>query len=129
IGDAMAMSDPRAALDRLVEIFCSFWSSDAAIGRLHDAMATDPEFATALIGRNERRRKALSILVERATKNVSRRTREDAVDMIFAVTSYATFAMLRGGRSVGQTCELLKMTCNSTLDRLVDGDPGKTANN
>src|SRR4030081_219250 len=28
IADAMAMPDPRAALDRLVEIFCAFWSRD-----------------------------------------------------------------------------------------------------
>src|SRR4030081_2387058 len=28
IPDAMAMSDPREALDRLVEIFCAFWSRD-----------------------------------------------------------------------------------------------------
>jgi len=52
IADAMAMSDPHAALDRLVEIFCAFWNRDPAVGRLHEAMATDPEFAQALIGRN-----------------------------------------------------------------------------
>jgi len=40
--DAMAITDPRAALDRLVEIFCAFWNRDPAIGRLHEAMATDP---------------------------------------------------------------------------------------
>src|ERR1700736_4467659 len=28
IPDAMEMSDPRAALDRLVEIFCIFWNRD-----------------------------------------------------------------------------------------------------
>src|SRR5690349_25139087 len=41
LADAMAMADPRAALDRMVEIFCGFWSRDSAVGRLHDAMATD----------------------------------------------------------------------------------------
>src|SRR3982074_2332534 len=56
IADAMATPDPRAALDRLVEIFCAFWSRDPAVGRLHEAMATDPEFAQALTERNERRR-------------------------------------------------------------------------
>src|SRR5947209_19909198 len=48
IAQAMAMPDPHAALDRLIEVFCTFWSRDPAIGRLHDAMATDPEFAAAL---------------------------------------------------------------------------------
>ena len=58
IADTMAMADPRDALDRLVEIFCAFWNKDPAVGRLHDAMATDPEFAEAVLERNERRRKA-----------------------------------------------------------------------
>src|SRR5438552_6669941 len=40
IADAMAMPDPQAALDRLIEIFCAFWNKDPAVGRLHDAMAT-----------------------------------------------------------------------------------------
>src|ERR1700682_2165549 len=40
IADAMAMADPHAALDRLVEIFCAFWHKDPAVGRLHEAVAT-----------------------------------------------------------------------------------------
>ena len=76
IADAMAMPDPLKALDRVVEIFCSFWARDAAIGRLHEAMATDPEFAEALLERNERRRKLVRMLVGRvAAKTASRRAR------------------------------------------------------
>src|ERR1700719_1770297 len=45
IAGARAMADPQAALDRLVEIFCGFWQHDPAVGRLHEAMAIDPEFA------------------------------------------------------------------------------------
>src|SRR2546430_2990625 len=77
LGDAMAMPDPCAALDRVVEIFCGFWARDAAIGRLHEAMATDPEFAEALLERNERRRKLVRMLVDGvAAKTASRRARE-----------------------------------------------------
>src|ERR1700736_856302 len=80
ISDAMAISDPRAALDRLVEIFCVFWDRDPAVGRLHEAMATDPEFAQALIGRNERRRKTVSILVGRIAETTAPpRAQRDAV--------------------------------------------------
>src|SRR5882672_7109930 len=43
IPEALAEPDPHAALDRLIEIFCAFWNRDPAIGRLHEAMATDPE--------------------------------------------------------------------------------------
>src|SRR5258708_39720059 len=49
IANAMAMPEPRAALDRLAEIFCVFWNRDPAVGRLPEAMATDPEFAQALL--------------------------------------------------------------------------------
>src|SRR6266568_3486936 len=89
IADAMTMADPRKALDRFVEIFCAFWNRDPAVGRLHDAMATDPEFAQALIGRNERRRKTVNVLIGRiAGKTALPRARRDAVDLIFALTSF-----------------------------------------
>jgi AcrR family transcriptional regulator len=120
IADAMAMPDPRAALDRLVEIFCAFWSRDPAVGRLHEAMATDPEFAQALLERNERRRKTFNALVRRfAAKTAPPRARQDAVDMIFALTSFAMFAMLSRGRSVGEACKLVKSACHSAFDPLL----------
>jgi AcrR family transcriptional regulator len=119
IAQAMAMPDPRAALNALVEIFCAFWSLDPAIGRLHDAMATDPEFASALIERNERRRKALTVLVDRmAGDSASRRSRQDAVDMIFALTSHALFAMLRKSRSASEVCDLVRAACHRALEPL-----------
>jgi AcrR family transcriptional regulator len=116
---AMAMSDPRAALDRLVEIFCAFWNRDPAVGRLHEAMATDPEFAIVLIGRNERRRKTLNVLIGRIAETTAPpAARRGAVDMSFALTSYAMFAMLRRDRSVDDVCALLKTACRSALDPL-----------
>ena len=120
IADAMAISDPSAALDRLVEIFCAFWNRDPAVGRLHEAMATDPEFAQALIGRNERRRKTVDVLIGRiAGKTASPRARLDAVDMIFALTSFAMFAMLRADRSIEEVCALVKLACHGALDRML----------
>src|SRR3981081_3272895 len=105
IADAMALPDSRAALDRLVDIFCAFWNRDPAVGRLHEATATDPEFAQALIERNERRRKTVDVLVGRvAEKKVSSRARQDAVDMIFALTSFAMFAMLSQHLSRDDVC-------------------------
>src|SRR6266576_6615622 len=120
IADAMAMPDPNAALDRLVEIFCAFWNRDPAVGRLHEAMATDPEFAQALIGRNERRRKTLNVLIGRmAGKTTLPRARRDAVDMIFALTSFAMFAMLGADRSVEEVCALVKSACHGALGPLL----------
>src|SRR3981081_4830837 len=43
IADAMAISNPRAALDRLVEIFCAFWNPDPAGGRVDEAWAPGPQ--------------------------------------------------------------------------------------
>ena len=119
IADAMAMPDPLMALDRVVEIFCGFWARDAAIGRLHEAMATDPEFAEALLERNERRRKLVKMLVACvATKTASRRAREDAVDMIFALTSYPMFAMLNRRRPTTEVCHLAQTACRAAVDPL-----------
>jgi AcrR family transcriptional regulator len=119
IATAMAMADPHAALDRMVEIFCGFWQHDPAIGRLHEAMAIDPEFASALIERNERRRKGLTVLVERiAGKAASRPARQDAVDTIFALTSYAMFAMLSPGRAGNDVCRLVQAACRAALQPL-----------
>ncbi len=119
IPEAMAISDPRAALERLVEIFCAFWSSDPAVGRLHEAMATDAEFAQALIERNERRRTTIDVLIRRiAGKIASARARQDVVDMIFALTSFSMFAMLGQNRSAGDVCKLIKAACRDALDAL-----------
>jgi len=120
IADAMAMADALPALDRMVGIFCGFWARDAAIGRLHEAMATDPEFAEALLERNERRRKLVGMLVGRvAAKTASRRAREDAVDMIFALTSYPMFAMLNRGRPTNEVRHLLQTACRAAVDPLL----------
>ena len=90
LADAMAMADPLIALDRVVEIFCAFWARDRAVGRLHEAMTTDPEFGEALRERTERRRKLLKLLVGRiAGKTAPRRARDGAIDIVFALTSYA----------------------------------------
>jgi AcrR family transcriptional regulator len=128
IANAMAMPDSHAALDRLVEIFCAFWNRDPAVGRLHEAMATDPEFAQALLERNERRRKALNALIRRtAAKTASPRARQDAVDLIFALTSFDMFAMLSRHRSAEQACALVKSACRSALDPLLSGTRSRRA--
>src|ERR1700716_2735022 len=120
IADAMATPDPRAALDRVIEIFCAFWSRDPAVGRLHEATATDPEFGAALIDRNERRRKLVRVLVGRiAAKTASRRARHDAVDLIFALTSHAVFATLGPGRSAAEVCRVVQSACGAALEPLL----------
>lgn len=119
LADVMTMADPRAALDRVVAIFCRFWSHDPAIGGLNQAVATDPEFGDSLVERNERRRELLTALVSRiAEKPAAKRTVRDAVDLIFALTSYPTFAALSPQRSTEEVCRLLQTACHAAVDRL-----------
>ena len=113
----------RPAIERLADVFCEFWSHDAAIGRLTEAAGTDAEFAQTLAARNERRRKSLTILVERAApKGARAKEKRDTVDMIFALTSYAVFAMLSDGRSPAAAAALVKAACRQALDRLTEED-------
>ena len=117
--EAAAMDDPRAGLDRLIEIFCEFWG-DSAIARLHAAAAADPEFAQAMAERNERRRRVLGGFVARicGAEPAGARSRKDAVDLMFAVTSHAMFATMSVGRSREAVCALLKSACAAALERV-----------
>lgn len=117
--DVMTMADPRAALDRVVAIFCTFWSHDPAIGGLNQAVATDPDFGDSLVERNERRRELLTALVSRIVeKPAAKHIVRDAVDMIFVLTSYPTFATLSPQRSTEEVCRLLQTACHAAVDRL-----------
>jgi AcrR family transcriptional regulator len=118
IQEAMRLDDPREALDRVIEIFCAFWASDAAIARLHDATAIDPEFAQALNARNEGRRKLLDTIVRRILgDDVAARTRRDAVDLIYACTSQSMYRMLRTGRSRKAVCNLVKRASGAAIEQ------------
>jgi AcrR family transcriptional regulator len=123
IAEVMAMPDAAVAIERLADIFCEFWSHDAAIGRLTEAAGSDAEFAQTLAARNERRRKSLTILVERAApKGIRAKTKRDTVDVIFALTSYAVFSMLSDGRSPVAAAALVKSACRGALDQLTEED-------
>ena len=117
LAEVMAMADPCAALDRVVDIFCTFWGHDSAIGGLNQAIATDPEFGEALIERNERRRELLTALVSRIVgKHAAKRAVQDSVDLIFVLTSYPTFAALSPQRSTEEVCHLLRTACHTVVD-------------
>jgi AcrR family transcriptional regulator len=118
ISDAVANSNPRKGLDHLVEIFCDFWSGDPALKRLHDAMATDTEFAQAVLDRNELRRHAIGSIVPRLMRgrgNAS--TERDAVDLIFSLTSLAMYRLLSVDRKTPHVCEILKGACRDAVKR------------
>lgn len=126
LAEVMTMADPRAALDRVVEIFCAFWGHDPAIGGLNQAIATDPEFGEALIERNERRRELLTALLSRiAGKPVAKRAVLDTVDLIFVLTSYPTFSALSRQRSTEEVCGLLQTACHAAVDMMAQNERTK----
>jgi AcrR family transcriptional regulator len=118
IPQAMAMPDPLMALARLIEIFCDFWGSDAAVGRLNRVASRDEEFASALAARHERRRKALSALVQRLT-DAGRLAPENSVaatDVLFALTSPEFYRTLSSGRrGKAATSALVQRLCNAAI--------------
>lgn len=114
---AMALPEPRAALAAVVRIFCDFWASHDGLGGIFAAAASDAELAGALAVRNERRRVLLGILVDRQGHA---QAKADRVDLLFMLTSFATFAALRGEQRDGEAvCALLLPLC----DRILSGEP------
>jgi AcrR family transcriptional regulator len=114
--EAMAIDDARQGLDRLVEIFCAFWGGDPAVGRLQAMAASDPEFAETVDARNERRRQAIQVLLARIGGPEQAGHRRDALDLIFTLTSYATYRSLERNRSDAEVCALIKTACANALD-------------
>jgi AcrR family transcriptional regulator len=118
IPEAMAMPDPRAALRRSIEIFCDFWGSDPAVDRLNRAALMDEELASALAARHERRRKALSVLVQRLVQagHVAAENSAAATDALFALTSpdfYRTLSI--GRRKRPESCALVLRLCAAAI--------------
>jgi len=118
LADVMAGENPRDGLDRLIEIFCAFWCFEPALARLHAAGSTDPEFAETMAERNERRREAIGVLVKRmeSAQAVRPDSARDLTDLLFALTSYAMFDMLRTAeRNPEAVSVLIKSTCAQAI--------------
>jgi AcrR family transcriptional regulator len=119
LNDAAADPDPEKGLAMVVQIFCEFWGSDPAVARLHDAMATDQEFAQALLARNERRRPRIQELIARmAAEDTPAAAKRDVVDLIFVLTSCATFRALSRGRSDAAVCALLMQATKAAVAKI-----------
>jgi AcrR family transcriptional regulator len=89
-----ADSDPRRALNRLVVVFCNFWSTRRAMLAKHRAaIATDDEIAQSLMQCGEWRRQGLTVLVEQLMPASGQRS-ADLVDVLFALTSFEMFEAL-----------------------------------
>jgi AcrR family transcriptional regulator len=118
IAVVMALPDPRVAIEQLIAIFCEFWGGDAAVARLNEAAAADADLADAVAQRNERRREALRVLVDRAAagRRIPVRSRAALADLLFGLTSCAMFSSLRPNRSLAAVRTLLQRAAALLLD-------------
>lgn len=120
VREAAASSDPWAGLDRLVDVMCDFWESDPAIVRLHEASSLDPEFGVAILERQERRRQAVSAIVQRASKRKTLAAAQHAaIDLVSSLTSCATYQTLAATQSSRAIRKLLKQACGDAVKRAV----------
>ena len=118
----IVVADPMQALRGLVDVFCDFWGSDAALSRLYDAIGLDPEFGEALLARNELRRGLLSRLIDRMDiSGTAVSAKRDAVDLIFALTSYPTYRLLAVTRSDKAIRRIIKGACTDAIERARTG--------
>jgi AcrR family transcriptional regulator len=126
LSEAMAEPDPLSGLQRLIGVFCDFWGHDHdTIARLHSVGASDPEFSQAVRSRNERRRQALSVLVNRMVSSgfVEKTAARELVDVLFALTSFSFFAELTAGdRPVEIVCRHIQ-NLSADAARRANGDP------
>ena len=128
IPGVMAGSDPQAGLLRVIAIFCDFWSFGCdALGPLHAAGASDPEFGASVRERNERRRRLLSVLVRRMAEGCKLRPKAlgDLIDVLFALTSFQFFSQLTArGRTAEAACGLIQGLATDAVRRALQPKMG-----
>jgi len=114
MAEAVGQADVRLGLRKAIECLCEFWGSHPSFARLHDAAASDPEFAEALALRNERRRWVINSLLARLPG--ADRARQDASDLLFGMTSMAMFRQLSATRKPAEVAALLSTAVMAVLD-------------
>jgi len=123
LGEAMATSDPHAALLQVIAIFCDFWTFDpGALGLLHAVGASDPELALSVDERSERRRRLFTAIVRRMADNGRLRPKaeRDLVDTLFALTSFWFFSQLTtAGRTAAAACRIIQDLATDAVGRAV----------
>jgi AcrR family transcriptional regulator len=118
---AFAQPDLSAALDRVIDLFARFWSSDRQVLRRLRAMAAlDPELDRALAQRNEWRRQGLRVILGRfgGARKDRGRSSEETVDLLFALTSFESFDVLAGpGRTPTAVAPIVKTAAAAIVGR------------
>ncbi|MGH7589401.1 MAG: TetR/AcrR family transcriptional regulator [Gemmatimonadota bacterium] len=112
LAGAFQEADPLAALDRFIGIVTRFYASDRILlRRLRGLAAMDPDFASGIRGRDERRKKGLTVLLDRIAERHRRPGEMDierALDVLHTLTSFETFdGLSRHGRRPAEIREIV----------------------
>ncbi len=114
MAEAMQAEVPREGLNQAIDVLCEFWGDHMFFAQLHDAAATDPEFAEAIAERNARRRMVFDTLLRRMVGPDDGRA--ECSDLIFGLTSMGMFRLLSERRTPDQVATTLKATIATLLD-------------
>ncbi len=127
-----AHPDRRRVSARTAKLYCEpnhltpIFGCDA-LGPLHAAGASDPEFGASVRERNERRRRLLSVLVRRMAEGRKLRPKAlgDLIDVVFALTSFQFFSQLTArGRTADAACGLIQELATDAVRRALQPKMG-----
>jgi AcrR family transcriptional regulator len=89
-------SPPDAAIRGFITAFAGFWAADRVVmRRLRALAALDPDVAAVITARDQRRHEGLTVLAGRLPA-VNGPAAEQAVQILYALTSFETFDTLAG---------------------------------
>jgi AcrR family transcriptional regulator len=115
LAEAFIVPDPMAGLEILVQVFMHLWESERLVlQRLRALSALDPDF-TDHEDRNQRRRHAITVLLQRLTPPPA--DLDDKADLLTAMTSFGSYETLAGGgRDADATARVISAAIRRVLD-------------
>jgi AcrR family transcriptional regulator len=104
LADAFVVDDPAESLDRLTGVFARFWEADRVVTRRLRALgALDPDIGKVISERDNRRRDALKVVLERHAARYGIHESSMAAEtlsLLVMLTSFEAFDTLAGERPI-----------------------------
>ena len=118
---AVKQSEPLDALQEYLLVFGRFWNADRLVmRRLRALAALDPDFEHVIRTRDEWRRRGVRVLAERLVERhclSNDEALENAVDILFTLSSFETFDPLAGPtRSMEEVAPLVYRLARAALN-------------
>lgn len=103
--------DSNTAIRDFITIFAGFWAADRVVmRRLRALAALDPDVGAVIAARDQRRREGLTVLIGPGP------AAEQAVQVLYALTSFETFDTLAGpGRDLADALPLVTRLAEAVL--------------